>query len=472
MSPLLLLAFFFGGENSLSGYTNPEAYWKGRGVEVDLESMSEFLVEPQHPDEAEIRKWIEGLGAREYADRERASRRLSDIGFPAKSALETARHHSDPEVASRAKKLLNTLKEKAAEQNALDPYMALYSLSQMQDPHAKERIQNVASGAGGELQQQAALFLEPSEERNQEPVENDLFLNAFPEDTCLLLQAVPVKRKSKVVEAVYASPEIQALLVQGLSMFGDVKLNRISMGVTQGEHFLRDSRVVIRLEMDYDPIRLAKALEKIHFTTVQSKPMLSLKNDRVSLFMPDAQNLLVFLTPRTAGEPEISDAQALLKPPDVSRVSPSLIEALPEEGFLRAAMEVSKEAMQDLEEFSLLRRADFTATSNQEELKLKLRFEMEDEESGKRFTQELDSQLAQIREEFNGENGRWIQPMRKALNAVQVHPAGKTCVVEGGLQEEVLVEAVEMVERQLQQIQQFRNQRLNRMQGRNMEFVF
>lgn len=59
----------------------------------------------------EIRGWIEKLGAPEFAVREEASRALEEIGEGAAPALEAAAASEDPEIQTRAQRLLRNLRE-------------------------------------------------------------------------------------------------------------------------------------------------------------------------------------------------------------------------------------------------------------------------------------------------------------------------------------------------------------------------
>src|SRR5687767_4949697 len=52
-----------------------------------------------------IDQWIEQLGSREYATRQRAERHLANLGFEAFDALKAAEDHADVEIAAQARYL-------------------------------------------------------------------------------------------------------------------------------------------------------------------------------------------------------------------------------------------------------------------------------------------------------------------------------------------------------------------------------
>lgn len=60
-----------------------------------------------------IKQLIAQLGARDFKVRKAAEGKLRAVGTPATAAIEAATQHEDPEISSRAKKLLQTLKPQA-----------------------------------------------------------------------------------------------------------------------------------------------------------------------------------------------------------------------------------------------------------------------------------------------------------------------------------------------------------------------
>jgi hypothetical protein len=472
MSPLILLTLFFGGESSLSGYINPEQYWQSRGVEYRVADLAAFLQSPVPVDPSEIEKSIKGLGAETFADREAASSRLAEIGMPALPALQVASKNPDPEVSKRAKIILQTITAEK-EEDAVDPGMVLMSLSCMKDPQAGKILQEIANGPAGELQRQAASFLSQPQ-REVPPLSQDIFAG-FPEDTCMLLQLQPHKYQSAVLNTVHHSAALQKMLISGFEMFGDIKVQRVSMGMNEGVFLGKDPRIILRVEMAYDPRRLALALEKIRYQQISTEPMRILRHKELSIFMPDDRNLIVFLDYQNRPVAELADAQALLKSPENVKVSADLLHSLkelPETFPLRGVLQVSAEAMKKWEDFSSLRQAAFSIDPVGDRLKIYLKMQLEDAVTAKKFSAYAESQLTQIKELFAQENGQWIEPMRHAVNALKLSASEKNFEIGGILSEAVILGTVEMMEMQLKQMQDFRQQRNQRFQRQDLEVVF
>lgn len=76
---------------------------------------------PPKNDSRTIQHWIESLGSSSFAQRERATRALEDIGPPALDAVRKATHSSDSEVRNRATRLLPRITLLADTQEVLRP---------------------------------------------------------------------------------------------------------------------------------------------------------------------------------------------------------------------------------------------------------------------------------------------------------------------------------------------------------------
>lgn len=76
---------------------------------------------PPKNDSHTIQHWIESLGSSSFAQRERATRALEDIGPPALEAVRKATHSSDSEVRNRATRLLPRISLLADTQEVLRP---------------------------------------------------------------------------------------------------------------------------------------------------------------------------------------------------------------------------------------------------------------------------------------------------------------------------------------------------------------
>ncbi|MFW6108384.1 MAG: hypothetical protein ACOC8D_01090, partial [bacterium] len=103
MEMLIVLLTSGGGGNDLLDYMPLDAYWKMKGVEVTVERMTAELT-TEKP--ANLDQLVADLGARDYATREEATRKLRALGPAALPALKGAAQSEDPEVRTRAEKLI------------------------------------------------------------------------------------------------------------------------------------------------------------------------------------------------------------------------------------------------------------------------------------------------------------------------------------------------------------------------------
>src|SRR5436309_11537382 len=65
------------------------------------------------PDDKEIARLVKQLGSSDFRTREKAMKRLTEIGAPARAALDKAATSDDPEVRRRAEKLVILLEAPA-----------------------------------------------------------------------------------------------------------------------------------------------------------------------------------------------------------------------------------------------------------------------------------------------------------------------------------------------------------------------
>jgi|GEM_PF-1964342 len=294
-SILFYFALLFGGETSLSGYLSPQQYWETRELAFEVDALSALLVVPQ-VDTDKIEKQIAALGADLYEDRNAASQTLVDIGQPAAPYLEKALRSSDPEVAQRAKNVLKAMGTENAEADELDAWMAVYSLSRMEDPRAKELLKKIANGQESEPQKQARGLLK-SKTMPAEPLPTNLqILSRFTENTVGVAQLRPQKFSSPVSSSVARSHSMQMSLISFLREVGDLGLHRVSVGVNEGFFTQENARITVWVEMDYSREKLSNWLiTHHHFKENKQDGPLVLKHRTMTLVMPNDQTLLGFL---------------------------------------------------------------------------------------------------------------------------------------------------------------------------------
>lgn len=105
--PLLLRV----GGNELLDYVQTAAYWQSKGVPVTVESMTSEL-KPQRAatdGDPDIAALVKQLGDDDYDVRERAQKKLVAAGPAARDQVAVAAKSDDPEVAHRARTILQAL---------------------------------------------------------------------------------------------------------------------------------------------------------------------------------------------------------------------------------------------------------------------------------------------------------------------------------------------------------------------------
>src|SRR5882724_11314090 len=96
---LLLIALIGSGVRDLVGLLPTDDYWKAKQVIVTTAQLKHEL-EPVK--EADISALLADLDADDPKTREEATRKIADIGLPARTALQKAAKEGLPETAARA----------------------------------------------------------------------------------------------------------------------------------------------------------------------------------------------------------------------------------------------------------------------------------------------------------------------------------------------------------------------------------
>ncbi|MDF3129401.1 hypothetical protein P0Y35_09360 [Kiritimatiellaeota bacterium B1221] len=460
LSPLILLALFFGGENSLSGYVNPENYWESRGVAYEVEALSDFLgEEPAEIDQVFIQQTIEKLGADTYAEREAASLALAGMGEAAQRSLQAASLSRDPEVARRAKDLLQKIESKIQERNPEEEWIALYSLARMEDPEAKRVVQKIAESPGSDLKASAQKFLvKSSDERILSPTEEAIA--GFPADTRVIVQAQPWKGESEVLKRIYASRGIQTQLMELLAKTGDIKVHRISFGFNEGVFTQDQGKVLVRVDADYDVERFEALLKNSRYKLIEEKGSLSLYARReLTIVLSDNGILLFQLGFGRNDSVALDEFEAVMNGGGSPRFSKELLAdymQLAESSLIRGAGEFTEEMMRNLEDFSVVRKGQFQIETAGASLKMSLGLTAEDTETAVAFEKYAQDEKARIITLFEKENEEWIRPMLSLVETVEISEKDQGVNVSAVLTGEVLMGTVDLVEKTMLQIQEMR----------------
>jgi hypothetical protein len=128
----ILFALLSGGANDLLDFVSSDAYWKTKAVTVSVEQLTSELKTDAGADISEL---IKTLGSGNYPQREEAARKIIAQGAAALPGLEKAGDDADPEIANRAKVLVQQIRLKS-KGNSVRRLMAIRTLGEMKKGEA------------------------------------------------------------------------------------------------------------------------------------------------------------------------------------------------------------------------------------------------------------------------------------------------------------------------------------------------
>ncbi|MGA0334005.1 MAG: hypothetical protein ACO3N7_06055 [Kiritimatiellia bacterium] len=468
-SPFLILSLFFGGADSLSATINPEMYWEQLGIAYEPERIAAYLQSADPVDREALDRWVRGLGAGKFSDREEASRQLEAFGEAARPVLTPAAKRRDPEVAKRARQLLQKINSAQQEREQIPPEIVLLSLSRMEDPQAEVLLRKFAAEGGNPLAQQAARYLHGGADTAEEGSLQEDAGAGLASDTCLILQFRPRDRETRILNWVHESTAVQKILWEWIGAWGDIRLQQITVGINEGLFRQQNPEVILRVKMNYDPERLSKWLEASGFRVLDAEAPRLLQNRNATLFLPDDRSLTLSLD---LGNTHLSDAgawRARFETLTGSRAPEALsdrIRDLSESFPVCGAMKVSAETMQNAKDFSGLRTAAFGVKLLEEDLALRLNLDFESVQSRELFAEVLAGERKQIQELLHAENELQIGPLREALESLQIASTEESMELRGRLSEKMIFFMLESVEEHLARRRARRNNQHQRLQMR------
>jgi len=121
-----------GGGNDVLDYMSSDAYWKAKGVQVSLEQLKAELAPVK---EADVSALIRQLGNDDAKVRDAASARIEAIGPAALASVKAILDSADPEVATRAKRIVDDLSI-AQKATCIRRLMAIRTLGETKRPEA------------------------------------------------------------------------------------------------------------------------------------------------------------------------------------------------------------------------------------------------------------------------------------------------------------------------------------------------
>ncbi len=138
----MLLMFLLSGNpsNELLDFVDTTAYWQAKGVTVSVDAMTKELGTSERGED--IDKLIKQLGDETFAKREAAQAALVGMGSKALEKVKAAVNSDDPEVAMRAKKILEQISGSGADV-PVRRLMAIRTLGELKDKKALGALKQV-----------------------------------------------------------------------------------------------------------------------------------------------------------------------------------------------------------------------------------------------------------------------------------------------------------------------------------------
>jgi hypothetical protein len=234
-----------GGGNHLLDYASSEAFWKSKGVAVNVQTMASEL---KTSDAQDISQLIAQLASPDGNVRAGASKKIVQMGEAVLPQLEKAAETPDPEVAASLKTLITDISA-ASKKNAIRRLMAIRALGELKKPEgvaALRPLLNAKEMFVAEYAQRSIAQIEgkplPPAAPTAEQKKSDLYL--LTADCRMVMQvtpafaAVPVDALiEKIPAAAIGNPnkdqiksEITKAVLTVAEIIGDVRVDSITLG--------------------------------------------------------------------------------------------------------------------------------------------------------------------------------------------------------------------------------------------------
>ncbi|MEX2606389.1 MAG: hypothetical protein WD708_03510 [Kiritimatiellia bacterium] len=458
----LLAASLSGGGGRLSDFVNTEMYWERLGVAYEVDALSEFL-ENESVDPDEVHTLIEQLGADRFVDREAAGRALLKTGDAAGKALTDALGSPDPEVAMRAKTILESLPDDNPEQKRVQQWMALLSLSRMEDPAAVAVLENLAAGEEGPLQSHAARMLSRTQSgESSTPLQNQQRLMArLPSGTAGLVQATPGDGLPAVRTYVLESGLWQEELISLILRAGDIRFQRVTAGIDRD--FLvnpREGGLWALLEGGYDPDQLSRFLTDHAFNGSEVEEGVLFQKDSFAVLFAGPDALWVSLRKEEAEKQVLSMVrEAPADEPTVEKDFEDHVREMNSNSPLWGFARLPGALVSKVEALTGLRTAGIHTSWEQTGLRIQMELAAADGEASEAVRAYAVSQVNESIQMLREETSIDVKPFLDVLTSIEVKVEGASVRLVGFLSAEALLAWAELSEQGMQR-QQMNRQRI------------
>lgn len=137
---MILLSLLMGGGTDLLDYVPSQDYWQAKGVVVTVDGLLQELAPP--PKASDISKLLADLSSANAATRESAATQVQAMGPGVIPQLQEATKSDDPELAHRAKALIDAIKN-GGKASSVRRLIAIRTLGEMKAKNALPRLREL-----------------------------------------------------------------------------------------------------------------------------------------------------------------------------------------------------------------------------------------------------------------------------------------------------------------------------------------
>jgi hypothetical protein len=331
MASFSMILFLFtliggGGGNHLLDYASTEAYWKSKGVIVNVQTMGGEL---KTSDAQDITELIKQLASPDGNVRAGASKKIIQLGESVLPQLEKAAEIPDPEVAASVKTLIADISA-ASKKNAVRRLMAIRTLGELKKPESLVVLKPLLNAKEMFVAEYAARSIAQIEGKPAAPggatpdqKKADLFL--LTADCRMIVQVAPGFAPvpvdvliEKIPAAAIGNPnkdQIKAEITKGVllvaEMIGDLRVDSITVGGS-ADFGPQGGFVAIIVRGQYDSAAVRQALTRLQ---IPPKPVGGVEvfsqDDMSGAMFPSNDRVVAFAGPNPQALPAEAFATAL-----------------------------------------------------------------------------------------------------------------------------------------------------------------
>lgn len=469
----LFPVFLLEGGNSLSGILDLPGYWEREGVAYEAEALRDILEHEEGVDVERVEALIRQLGHEAHAKRKAATEALAAMGSPARPMLEKGAKNPDPEVATRSKRILQSLPAEGSDR-ATRRWMAIRGLAALGDDSVRDLLQTLADADNAREAEAARRALKkldgdaPAGAPELEP--RQAFLARLPASTSLVGQVTATADPSEQVREAIQEEWVQTPVIALLERIGDLRVDRVSVAMNQ-EGFLDedDLRILVYLEGRYDALRVARwLLADFDFEPASEGEMVYLVRDNFLVWPMSDTRMLVVIHDRGGAAPDqaLRVAKNFNQPNDAPRLKEGLLREIgqhDEKSTLWAALLIppGNDAFGGVEEAGVFDSARARADRGEDAISFDVVAEGADPDAVSALIDKRKEQLAGVIAMFGNVNDPSAGVMRELLNSLKLEAKATTATLKGDVPKTLFSIALGQI-KQMMEMRKRMRQRMHR----------